>query len=385
MTNTSHIINMFGEDNAEYFNAIAPPIIQTSNFRFKNIDQLRKAIKNEKESFVYSRGNNPTLIILSKKLAALEGAEDTLLFASGMAAISNAILSNINNGEHIICVNKPYSWTSHLLKNLLPRFGVEHTFIDGTDLENFNKARQKNTRIIYLESPNSWTFEMQDLSAVAQFAKKHKITTIIDNSYSSPINQQPIKHGIDIVVHSATKYIGGHSDTVAGVLCSNKAMIEKVFNNEYMTFGGIIAPFNAWLLLRGLRTLPLRMERHAKTAQTMVTFLEKHPKVIKVFYPYSESFPQFNLAKKQMKQGGGLLSILLNTKDVKKIETFCNALKHFQLAVSWGGYESLVFPVCTFVDDERFSELPINLVRLYAGLEDEQLLINDLTQALKKI
>lgn len=376
---------MLGEDNTEYFNAIAPPIIQTSNYRFKSIDQFRKAIKNEKENLVYSRGNNPTLSILSKKLAALEGSEDALLFASGMAAISNAIVSNINKGEHIICVKKPYSWTNSLLQNLLPRFGVEHTFIDGTDINNFINTKKENTRIIYLESPNSWTYEMQDLDAVAKFAKKHKITTIIDNSYSSPMNQQPIKHGIDIVVHSATKYIGGHSDTVAGVMCSNKAMIEKVFNNEYLTFGGIIAPFNAWLLLRGLRTLPLRMERHAKTAQTLIAFLEKHPKVNKIYYPYSESFPQYELAKKQMKQGGGLFSITLNTKDVRKIETFCNSLKHFQLAVSWGGYESLVFAVCTFLDDERLSDLPINLVRLYAGLEDEQLLIDDLAQALKKI
>jgi cystathionine beta-lyase/cystathionine gamma-synthase len=168
-------------------------------------------------------------------------------------------------------------------------------------------------------------------------------------------------------------------------MCSNKAMIEKIFHNEYMTFGGIIAPFNAWLLLRGLRTLPLRMERHAKTAKTLITFLENHPKISKIFYPYSESFPQYDLAKKQMKQGGGLFSILLKTKDIKKIESFCNSLKHFQLAVSWGGYESLVFPVCTFANDERFSELPINLVRLYAGLENEQLLMDDLKQALKKI
>ena len=383
MKEVSQIINMLGEDNTEYFNAIAPPIIQTSNFRFKNVSKLRKALKNEKDNLIYSRGNNPTLSILSKKMASLEGAEDALLFASGMAAISNAIISNINSGEHIICVNKPYSWTHYLLEKLLPRFGVEHTFIDGTDITNFFNAKQANTRLIYLESPNSWTFEMQDLTAVAKFAKQHNITTIIDNSYSSPYNQQPIKFGIDIVVHSATKYIGGHSDTVAGVLCSNKLMIEKIFHNEYLTFGGIIAPFNAWLLLRGLRTLPLRMDRHANTTKLLIAFLEKHPKIDRVFYPFSENAPQYELAKKQMKQGGGLFSITLKTKEVKQIEIFCNNLKHFQLAVSWGGYESLVFPVCTFVEEDQYSELPINLIRLYAGLEDPQLLIDDLNQALK--
>jgi cystathionine beta-lyase/cystathionine gamma-synthase len=385
MLNNSEIINMLGEDNADYFNAIAPPIIQTSNYRFKSIHHIRKAMKREKENLIYSRGNNPTLSILSKKLAALEGAEDALLFASGMAAISTAIVSNIKKGDHIICVSKPYSRTKHLLTIILPRFGVEHTFIDGKDIRNFIKTKQKNTSLIYLESPNSWTFELQDLNAVAKFAKENKITTIIDNSYSSPLNQQPIKHGIDIVVHSATKYIGGHSDTVAGVLCSNKKMIKKIFGNEYLTFGGVISPFNAWLLLRGLRTLPLRMERHAQTASKLLDFLDKHPKVEKVFYPFSEKFPQYKLARKQMKQGGGLLSFTLKTKDIQKIERFCDSLKHFQIAVSWGGYESLVFPVCTFVDDERFSELPVNLVRLYAGLEDAEMLLKDLTQAFKKV
>lgn len=382
MDDISQIINRLGEDNEDYFNAIAPPIIQTSNFRFKNIAKLRESLKNEKESIIYSRGNNPTLAILSKKIAALEGADEALLFASGMAAISNAIISNINAGEHIICVKKPYSWTHHLLENLLPRFGVEHSFIDGTDINNFIKAKKKNTRLIYLESPNSWTFEMQDLAAVAEFAKMNNITTIIDNSYSSPYNQQPIKFGIDIVVHSATKYIGGHSDSVAGVLCSNKQMIKKIFQNEYLTFGGIISPFNAWLLLRGLRTLPIRMDRHANTAKFLIAFLKKNPKIDHIFYPFCDCNPQFELAKNQMKQGGGLFSITLKTKEIRQIEAFCNNLKHFQLAVSWGGYESLVFPVCSFLDEHQKSALPINLIRLYAGLEEPQMLLDDLKQAL---
>jgi len=385
MPKISQIINMLGEENNAYYNAIAPPIFQTSNFSFKNFAQLRKALKDEKESLIYSRGNNPTLSILSKKIAALEGADDALLYASGMAAISNAILSNISKNEHIICIKKPYSWTSFLIKNILPRYGVEYTFIDGTNTKNFEKARKSNTRIIYLESPNSWTFELQDLKAIAAFAKKHHIVTIIDNSYSTPINQQPITFGIDIVVHSASKYIGGHSDTVAGVLCSNNNMIKKIFHHEYLTYGGIIAPFNAWLLLRGLRTLKIRIDRHSKTAMKLIGFLEKHPKIRKVYYPFSKGFPQYELAKKQMKQGGGLFSVILDTEDTGKIEKFCNSLKHFKIAVSWGGYESLVFPVSSFADNKSFSELPVNLIRFFAGLEDETILTADLEKALKKI
>ncbi len=215
----SHILNHLGEERENYFNAVSPPIIQTSNFCFKTVDEMRKALQIEFEIPFYTRGYNPTVAILRKKIAALEKSEDALIFGSGSAAIAAAVMSSVKSGEHVICVQKPYSWTNKLLNNLLSKYGVETTMIDGISAENFQKAIQKNTRLIFLESPNSWTFEMQDISAICKLAKKKNITTIIDNSYSSPLFQQPVSLGADMVVHSATKYLSGHSDVVCGVLC----------------------------------------------------------------------------------------------------------------------------------------------------------------------
>jgi len=381
----SYIINRLGEENENYFGAIAPPIIQTSNFAYKKTCDLRCALKDEKNNLIYSRGNNPTLDILCKKLAALEGTDEALVFASGMAAISTAIIANVKAGDHVICVQKPYSWTNNILRNLLPRFNVNTTFVDGSDINEFKRNIKENTTLIFLESPNTMTFELQDIAAVAKLAKKNNITTIIDNSYSTPIFQQPIKLGIDIVVHSATKYIGGHSDAVSGVICSSKEMIAKIFKNEFLTLGGIISPFNAWLLLRGLRTLDLRLEKISTSTNKIIKFLSDHASIDKIYYPFHKGHPQYNLAKKQMKSASGLFSVTLKTKDVKKIERFCEGLKYFQMAVSWGGYESLVFPCCAFIEREEAAELPINLVRFSIGLEDPYRLIKDLENGLKKL
>ncbi len=381
----SYIINRLGEDNENYFGAIAPPIIQTSNFSYRKTDHLRQALKDEKNHLIYSRGNNPTLLILCKKLAALEGADEALVFGSGMAAISTAVIANVKAGDHVICVQNPYSWTNNLLKNLLPRFDVHTTFIDGTDISEFEKNITDKTSLIYLESPNTMTFELQDIPAVVELARRKNIITIIDNSYSSPIYQQPIKMGVDIVVHSATKYIGGHSDAVSGVLCASSKIIERIFKQEFLTFGGIIAPFTAWLLLRGLRTLPLRMERVSATTGKVIGFLEDHPMIEKIYYPFCENNLQKGIAEKQMKCGTGLFSVLLKTKDISKIEDFCENLKYFQMAVSWGGYESLIFPVCATIERDVVPDMPVNLVRFSIGLEDAEVLIDDLKEGLEKI
>jgi cystathionine beta-lyase/cystathionine gamma-synthase len=381
----SYIINRLGEENEDYFGAIAPPIMQTSNFSYKKTNDLRTALKDEKNHLIYSRGNNPTVDILCKKLAALEGADEAIVFASGMAAISTAVISNLKSGDHVICVQKPYSWTSTLFRTMLPRFGITTDFVDGTDIVNFEKAILPSTRLIYLESPNTMTFELQDIKAVVELAKKNNIITIIDNSYSTPLCQQPIAMGIDIVVHSATKYIGGHSDAVAGVLCTSAEMADKIFRNDFLTLGGIISPFNSWLLLRGLRTLPIRMEKISASTQKIIAFLKKHPAIEKIYYPYDSGSEQFKIAEKQMSSGTGLFSFQLKTKNVAAIEKFCESLKYFQIAVSWGGYESLIFPVCAFIEREEASELPINLLRISVGIEDADALIEDLKCGLDKI
>lgn len=383
----SYIINELGEDRSQYHGAVTPPIMQTAMFSFDTVEQMRKTLQNESEVPFYTRGHNPTTAILEQKMAALEHAEDALVFASGSAAVTSAVMANVNQNDHIVCVQKPYSWTNKLLNNLLNRFGVTNTMIDGTDPQNFERAIQPNTKVLFLESPNSWTFEQQDLAAVAQIAKKHGIITIIDNSYATPLYQNPIDYGIDIVVHSATKYISGHSDTIAGVLCGSKAMTEKIFASEYMTLGGVIAPFNAWLLLRGLRTLPARMDRVSATTTKVVEYLQQHPLVNKIYYPYLESDPQHTLAKKQMSKGAGQFTIELAVDDMALVEKFCDQLKRFLMACSWGGHESLIFPACVLYTSANYSvaALPANMIRFCVGLEEPEVLIADIEQAFEAI
>lgn len=379
----SEILNHYGEEHERYFNAVAPPIIQTSNFYFNSVAEMKNALKNEFTQPVYSRGNNPTVEILRKKLSALEGTEDALVLASGCAAISSAIIANVKAGDHIICVNSPYGWTASLLRNLLPRFGVETTFVDGADIRNFVSAIKENTRVIYLESPNSFLFEMQDLRAVSILAKAKNITTIIDNSYSTPIFQKPAELGVDIVLHTASKYLSGHSDVVAGVICANSQMIRKIFTSEFMTLGGIISPFDAWLMIRGLRTLKLRLEQSTRAALQVIDFLEKNPLVERIFYPFYAKNTQLNLAKSQMKSANGMFTVAFRAESKEKMVEFCNQLKVFKMAVSWGGHESLISPVVGFPNSHDNTALPWNLVRFYAGLDEPDLLIGDLKSALK--
>lgn len=379
---TSYILNELAEERSAYFNAVAPPIMQTSNFVFSKVDELRSSFEDEYSTYLYSRGLNPTVDILRKKLAALDGAEDCLVLNSGAAAIFAAILANVKSGDHVISVNRPYSWAQQTFK-ILHRFNVSVTYVDGTDTDNFRKAIQPNTSLIYLESPNSWDYALQDLKAVAALAKQHNLITICDNSYCTPIYQKPIEYGIDIVLQSATKYIGGHSDTIAGVLSGSTAMITKIFNSEYLAIGSGIQPFNAWLLLRGLRTLPLRLERSATTAAKVVAFLKNHPGVDEVMYPFDEHFKQYALAKTQMKNAGGLLTFVIKANDINTIETFCESLKHIVMAVSWGGYESLIIPKCAGIKAKDFKpeKRDHRMVRLYVGLEEADYIINDLHQA----
>lgn len=380
--NKSFVINQLAEDRENYFHAVAPPIIQTSNFAYPTVDEFVNAITHEKDEHIYTRGNNPTVNILNQKMAALEGAEDCLMVGSGAAAITNAVMSQVNASDHIISVQKPYTWAEHLMTKILPRFGVETTFIDGTKLENFEKAYTEKTKLIYLESPNSWTFELQDLSAIAEFAKQKGITTVIDNSYCTALCQRPIDFGIDLVIYSATKYYNGHSDVVAGAICGSREKITQIFHNEFMTFGNILAPQNAWLMLRSLRTLPIRLKQSSESTVKIIEFLKNHPKIERIWYPFDENIPQFELAKKQMKMPMGMFTIALKNRDVRAIKNFCESLEYFLIAVSWGGHESLLMPKCAFVDE---TDEQVNRIRFYVGLEDADVLLEDLEQGLNKL
>ncbi len=383
----SEILTHLGETRSRYFEAVAPPLVQTSNFAFRTLDDFRQAIGEELNHHVYTRGNNPTVAILRKKLAALEGTEDALVLSSGAAAVTMAVLSQVAQGDHIVCVEKPYSWTRKLMAHWLPRFGVETTFVDGTQTARIEAALRPNTRLIYLESPNSLTFELQDLEAVARLARARGIRTAVDNSHCSPIFQNPAAMGIDMVIHSGTKYLNGHSDVVNGVICASKEIIRSIFQNEFMTLGAILSPHDAWLILRGLRTLELRMQRADASARKVARFLQEHPRVRKVIHPLMPDFPQYALARKQMRGSGGLFSFLLDVDRLEQVERFFSRLKRFLLAVSWGGYESLILPTAAFykVPGKPDPPLPFQLVRLYVGLEDPDWLIEDLAQALERM
>ena len=383
----SYILNEFAEERENYFNAVSPPIMQTSNFVFNTVDEMRKAFADEYATYLYSRGKNPTVEILRKKLAALDGAEDCLIFNSGAAATFAAVFANVKAGDHIVSVAKPYTWAQKMFDNILPRFGVSTTYIDGREIENFERAILPNTTVIYLESPNSWDFALQDLKAVAELAKAENIITIIDNSYCTPLYQKPIELGINLSLQTATKYISGHSDTLGGVLSGSAAMMERIFNSEFMTIGSGIQPFNAWLLIRGLRTLPARLDRITASTKKVVEYLKQHPKVESTLFPLDESFPQYELAKAQMSGACGLLTFYIKADTVTQIENFCNSLQHIFMAVSWGGHESLIIPKCSGINRDEFdaANRDHRMIRLYTGLEDPEYLIKDMEQAFEKM
>jgi cystathionine beta-lyase/cystathionine gamma-synthase len=383
----SDILTHLGEDRAQYFQAVAPPIIQSSNFVFPDLDAFRASFSDELAHHVYSRGNNPTTQILREKLAALEGTEDALVFASGAGAIAAAVIGNVAAGDHVVCQNAPYSWTTALLKKFLSRFGVEHTFVDGTDIQKIEAAIRPNTKVLFLESPNTMTFEIQDLEACAALARRHGLVSMIDNSFASPIFQNPAAFGIDIVLHSGTKYLNGHSDVVVGVLCASRAMTKKIFDSELMTLGGILSPNDAALVLRGLRTLPLRVQRSDESGAFLLEKLRGHAKVERIWHPFEPDSPQLALAKKQMRGCGGLFSVQFKTDSEAKMENFIHRIRRFLMAVSWGGHESLMIPTIGFyhVKGRSNPPMPYTFVRFYVGLEDPAWLWEDLEQAMEAL
>ncbi len=383
----SSIINELGEDRQQYHNAIAPPIFQTSNFAFASFEALRKAFAEERSAYLYTRTMNPTVHMLQKKLAALDGAEDALVLNSGASAIYGAVMPFVGAGDHIISVERPYNSAWRLFESQLPRFDITTTYVDGTRIENFEAALRPETKLIFLESPSTLTFELQDLAAVAALARSRGIITVIDNSYCTPIYQKPHSFGIDLSLQSATKYIGGHSDTVAGVLTGSKALIDKIFMDQIVIAGTQLPPFDAWLLLRGLRTLPIRLERVTRTTAEVVKYLKNHPKIERVIFPFDEDFPQSELAHKQMSGACGLLTVVLKVDSHARIEQFTYALRHFLVAVSWGGHESLILPQAAGMLPADFDAANERhrMARIYVGLEDAELLIKDLGKALEVV
>jgi len=360
--------------------AVAPPIYQTSLFTFDSYQAMVDRFRGETDHAVYSRIDNPTVSVLLEKICQLEGGEKALAFSSGIAAISNAILGLVKAGDRVVCVKHCYPDTYRLLKLICARFGVTTDFVDGTDLLAIENALP-GTKLLFLESPTTLLFEEQDLSRIAALAKAADVITIIDNSWATPIFQQPLKCGIDLVVHSASKYISGHSDTVAGLLVGNGALIDKLVNETTPYLGAKLSAQEASLLLRGLRTLPLRLQRHQESALMIAKRISDHPAVTAVHHPGLSPAPYSSLSGY-----GGLFSFEVDNSI--NIPAFCNLLELFRLGVSWGGYESLVMPAEVSINQAGSPSAAIDfgvssrLIRLFVGLEDAEDLWQELHAAL---
>lgn len=380
-----------GEDGEDFLGAVVPPLFQNSLFTFKDWDDIDAAFDERFGRSIYTRLSNPTTVLAEQKIAALAGeGYHARLTASGMAAVSSAILHVLSPGDHIVAVKNVYGPSNNFINRYLrEKMNISVTFVSGEGLGEFEDAIEDRTSLIMLESPSSAVFSLQDIAAIAKLARKRGITTMIDNTWATPLYQKPLDLGIDIEVHSVSKYLGGHSDIVAGVVISSPERIRSIANNESELLGATIAPFTSWLITRSLRTLPMRLERHQKNALAVAEFLEGHPDIASVHYPGLPSHPQHELAKKQMSGFTGLLGFTLAWNELDRIKFFFNALKVFRIGVSWGGHESLVYaPAISYLKElppERFKDLGISLgdMRISVGLENVDDLIQDLSLALQ--
>jgi cystathionine beta-lyase/cystathionine gamma-synthase len=359
---------------------MAEPIVQTSLFAFENYDAILEAFKAENQNFVYTRGQNPTVEVLEKKLAALERGEACKCFASGIAAVSAVIMGLLRSGDHILFVNQTYGPTISLARHLA-RFGIEHDLLLDLSPDDVRNALKPNTRLVWLENPGTMLMRTFDIAAVAAVAREHGALSAIDNSWASPLFQKPIAHGVDIVVHSATKYIGGHSDVVAGAVIANEEIMTKIFYRAFMLNGGILAPFDGWLLLRGLRTLPVRMQQHHADALRVAEYLRSRDDVSAVYHP------AFDPPCSTLSGYSGLFAIELASGSFDHVRQFIDGLKRFRIGVSWGGVESLVISPnrghnIQYLESQR---IPPGLVRLSIGLEGADTLIEDIAQSLDRI
>jgi len=371
------------DHNVDGPNAVAQPIAQTSLFTFDTFEQLTDSLKDEYRNSVYTRGRNPTVSVLEDKLARLERGEACKVFASGMAAVSSVILGLLEKGDHIVFVNQIYGPTLELAEHLT-RFGIDYDHVPGGLLNDIEHALKPETRLIWMESPGTMVFDLVDIGAITALAQDRGITTVLDNSWSTPLFQKPITMGVDIVVHSCTKYLGGHSDLVAGAVIGSDEILEQIFYRAFLLNGAAVGPFDAWLATRGLRTLPVRMQQHESAGLQLAEYLQQHPRVARVFHPALSG--DQSLLKQQMTGSAGLFSFELQDAGFDEICKLLNAMNVFRLGISWGGFESLAISPNrgNNVESLRAAGIPEGLVRLSVGLGDPDILIADLEQALSK-
>ncbi len=370
--------------------ALNTPIYQTSTFAFKNVEEGRKRFLGEEDGYIYTRLGNPTTTALEEKMATLEGGEDAAVAASGMGIISAVMFALLKQGDHLISTDSIYGCTHAFFEERLGVLGIETTFVDTADPENIVKAIKPNTKAIFVETPANPTLKLVDLEELAKIGKEHNITTVVDNTFCSPYLQRPLDWGIDIVIHSATKYIGGHGDLIAGIAVGGREIMEKVKMESIKDIGACISPFNSWLMLRGLKTLPIRMERHCENAMKIAEFLESHPIVEKVYYPFLKSHPQYEIAKKQMKLGGAMISFEMKGGYEAGVRLM-DSVQLLILAVSLGDTESLIQHPASMThspipEEERIKAgITNNMVRISVGLEHPDDIIDDLKESFEKI
>ncbi|MEW6724669.1 MAG: methionine gamma-lyase [Bacillota bacterium] len=379
-----------GQDPDPSTGALATPIYQTSTFVFPSVERGAARFAGEEQGYIYTRLGNPTQAAFEAKMAALEEGEAALAFGSGMGAISATVLGVVRQGDHLVSDETIYGCTHAFFSHMLPSFGVEVTLVDASRPEAVEKAIRPNTKCIYIESPCNPTLKLIDMQAIAAIARRHGITTIMDNTFVSPYFQRPLEHGIDVVIHSATKYISGHGDVIAGVAVGRQEFIDMVRMTTLKDIGAVISPFDSWLLLRGLKTLAVRMEKHQANALEVARFLENHPKVERVYYPGLPSHPQHELAKRQMDGFGGMIAFELKG-GLEQGKTVMNSVRLCRLAVSLGDVDTLIQHPASMThsvvpeEDRLKAGITNGQVRLSVGIEDVEDIIADLEQALAKI
>lgn len=373
------------------YNSLTPPLYQTATFIFDQAETGEKRFAAEEEGYIYSRLGNPTVHLAEQKIAALENAESALAFGSGMGAVSSVLMSMAKTGAHILCSKGIYGCTFGFLKMMENKFQVTHSFSELRDEDEIEKAITQDTVCIYIETPINPTMQLIDLEIVNAAAKRHGLKVIVDNTFCSPYLQQPLTLGCDIVLHSATKYISGHGDVIGGFVAGKKEYIHNLAMTERKDIGAIMSPFDAWLLLRGLKTLPIRMDRHCENAEIIADRLIAHPSVEQVTYPFLGNEEQVAAAKKQMKKGGGLITFTLKNCGKAKTQSFLNSLKLIKIAVSLGDAESLIQHPSTMTHsvipehERKLMGIEDNMVRLSVGLESHLDIWDDLEQALDRL
>lgn len=379
-----------GKVKDEQYGSLTTPIYQTSTFVFDSAEQGGERFAGEASGYIYSRLGNPTVRQLEQKVAQLEGMEDAAATATGMGAVSAALLTNLSAGDHLIASKALYGCSYSLIRHQLTRFGIDVTFVDMTVPGSIEKAVRANTKVVFAETPINPTLDVINLDMLGKVAKKHQLISIVDNTFLSPILQQPAKFGIDIVIHSATKYLNGHGDVVAGIVCGSETMIEQIKLTVLKDIGATISPHDAWLILRGLKTLPIRVKQHCESAQVVAEYLQSHPKVKHVYYPGLSSHPGNPYMGTQMLGAGGVIGFEIKggLEDGKKL---INSTQLFSIAVSLGDAESLIQHPASmthspYSEEERLEAgISNGLIRIAVGLEHVDDIIADLKHALSVI